>query len=498
MENYLYDQITGAEKEALVNYIKEYNGTNTISKPLSYILRFWASAKTDLYDLLGHQLTVSKTVTYEESFEYLERMFDSSRPTNQVLCKFRTFMDNIAFTDTPSVLKPYIHELISYLGVGVNCLIENKYKGKSFKIEFPNDTTLSIQNGMKAIKVMDKINKIYHYCTEKEFEEFRIYHSQILNQKKLTGKLVLSIHPLDYLTMSDNKCGWSSCMSWKKQGCYRMGTVEMMNSPMVVVAYLDSKEPMMIGDLPWSNKKWRQLFVVNDKCIASVKGYPYKNSNLTKTALELLVNLAEENLGIKYTNQKTDEEVVITEENFYTTFMYNDFNYTDDCYIYENTEIKSLSYPVINYSGMAECMCCGEKIGWFDYSNEEADFLSCKKCLKENTCHYCGEPLNDKYYILDNCKYCRECYYELAIKEFGTNKVHYWGRLNPLVVQFPHQIKIIYSRDNRLNFNKKYLKEGRKIQYIRDEHQYSINFDDLKPEWQEYFNHYNPHDVWDA
>ena len=33
-------------------------------------------------------------------------------------------------------------------------------------------------------------------------------------------------------------------MSWADYGCYRQGTVEMMNSPLMVVAYLTAEEPM--------------------------------------------------------------------------------------------------------------------------------------------------------------------------------------------------------------------------------------------------------------
>ena len=42
--------------------------------------------------------------------------------------------------------------------------------------------------------------------------------------------------------MSDNNSGWESCMSWRNNGCYRRGTVEMMNSPYVIVAYLMLEE----------------------------------------------------------------------------------------------------------------------------------------------------------------------------------------------------------------------------------------------------------------
>ena len=42
--------------------------------------------------------------------------------------------------------------------------------------------------------------------------------------------------------MSDNDYGWDSCMGWMNEGEYRLGTVEMMNSPCIVVAYIDGEE----------------------------------------------------------------------------------------------------------------------------------------------------------------------------------------------------------------------------------------------------------------
>lgn len=292
--------------------------------------------------------------------------------------------------------------------------------------------------------------------------------------------------------MSDNKNGWSSCMSWKKEGWYRMGTVEMMNSPMVVVAYLDSKTPMAIGDLPWSNKKWRQLFVVNDKCIASVKGYPYKNANLTKMALESLVNLAKENWGIEYKPQVWGG--ACCKDDFYTNFMYNDFTNTNDCYIYEKKNIHLSEPPVIIYSGKAECMCCGEEIeykeGW-----DDSDFLICETCRGENCCRYCGEPLNNKYYILNGRKYCKGCYYENAAKEFGTNEIHHFNNLRSIFIRTTYNTELIYVQ-NYLDFELNYLKEDRSIQV--EDYRCFIQLDDLKPEWQEYLNTYQPDDIWGA
>ena len=76
------------------------------------------------------------------------------------------------------------------------------------------------------MRVLSKIATAYNLPG---FEDFRIAQSLVTNQANLKGYITLSIHPLDYMTMSDNNCGWDSCMSWQEEGCYRQGTVEMMN-----------------------------------------------------------------------------------------------------------------------------------------------------------------------------------------------------------------------------------------------------------------------------
>jgi hypothetical protein len=127
--------------------------------------------------------------------------------------------------------------------------IQNKitrlYNDKeSLSFVSPKDgSKVTITLGMKFMKALGKVVEAYNLDQEM-FEEFRIAHSQILNDKKLSGRLCLSIHPLDYMTMSDNESDWGSCMSWREGGCYRRGTVEMMTSPVVVVAYLKSEIDM--------------------------------------------------------------------------------------------------------------------------------------------------------------------------------------------------------------------------------------------------------------
>ena len=61
-------------------------------------------------------------------------------------------------------------------------------------------------------------------------------------------------------------------MSWFEKGEYRQGTVEMMNSECVVVAYLESTTNMTIRDGEWNSKRWRELFVVDENVLANGAG----------------------------------------------------------------------------------------------------------------------------------------------------------------------------------------------------------------------------------
>lgn len=84
---------------------------------------------------------------------------------------------------------------------------------------------LELKSDMKLMRMMAKIVDWFELDKE-AFEQFRILHSRVLNDRMINADIVLSIHPLDYLTMSDNACDWESCMNWYQGGDYRLGTVE--------------------------------------------------------------------------------------------------------------------------------------------------------------------------------------------------------------------------------------------------------------------------------
>ena len=236
------------------------------------------------------------------------------------------------------------------------------------------------------IKIMENvlIEKYPSLFSKEKFQDFletiermRIIHSQILNKKKIKGTLCLSIHPLDYMTMSDNNYDWSSCMRWRETdeseaGCYHAGTIEMMNSNNVVVAYLEGKEkwyPFSLEDGNISNKKWRELFIVDHDFIIGIKGYPYIHDDLEKQIMNILAEMATNTLNFEYRdeiiNNSSDTISYLGKPSKYFTistcrYMYNDIS-SNGCNIKWaiSPNYAKIEYGEYTYGNEAYCTVCG-------------------------------------------------------------------------------------------------------------------------------------------
>ena len=414
---------------------------------VNYLLRLWKENKGQyLAPLFGDNLILEKEVEYERGRDQLrEDMYRMIRDeyafTDRLFCAIRDNTLNEHDRNFENVLDNLVSCLRNsdrmvdnnlYLGYTEYCNDRGRwdYKDiKSYTLEFENGHKVQLQAGMKITRAFTQI------CAQlnmsQDWEAYRIKHSQVLNQKKLKGTLCLSIHPLDFATASDNDNGWSSCMSWREEGCYRMGTVEMMNSPMVICAYLRSdKQHMEIRDdeswKEWNSKKWRAWIIVTKDVIICNRHYPYHQENFAIKAIEWVQELVGKAYGWEYEDIHTDFIAWMRDEaeyevEFRTNYMYNDIGGDDviGCFKKNWSPIHMPGY--INFSGPAECMVCGDEI---PYNVQEADTLMCSNCRIFTRCEECGCELDEDqcYTGPDGYTYCEECYSEIfrECEECGT------------------------------------------------------------------------------
>ena len=413
------------------------------------IFREWDDNKDTLFEMLGRNLIVRRPYTYVISDDTLTQKIQDKRYDTPCY-KFMNwwYREIVAPLTNQKNVNTELRKLCE-LVVESKTLAENKYPGKTKTIYLPPDNeSYKVSQGMRPMKIITKIAQKYN-CDEKLLEDFRLWHSQILNNKHMDGELCLSIHPMDYMTMSDNDNNWQSCMNWMNNGDYRLGTVECMNSPYVLVAYLHNpNHSMSIGPYEWNSKHWRELFIIHPEMISEVKGYCFQDENLTNTILMWIKELAHNNLDWDYDN----DEINVNDTNpipfkdgdlsFHIQpecYMYNDFGTLDKHRARINRE-KIGNYKLtewqtprdskwhymleLSYGGNATCMWCGKSIAEYDKEN----FVFCERCEKGLVCACCGDYIrngDERYDIEDfDGPICQDCMeYECGLDDI-TEETH--------------------------------------------------------------------------
>ena len=418
----MYDKISPIEKNMIESYIIENasrtDNTQIVSEisNLEHVLRFWSKNKSIfLQNLFGDKLIIEKEFECEKSeFDLVNDINTKMHSGLNVVWNFENnyirLLDELRVEEKISDDVYYILRTL----ITPSRLASNRYVETPISVPLADGKIYKILPDQKISKILGKLSISYGIDS---WEEYRILHSQILNEKTIKGTMCLSIHPLDFLTMSDNDCGWSSCMSWREKGDYRQGTVEMMNSEYVVMAYLKSTTDMVVYPGQWNSKRWRELFVVDSNVIAGIKGYPYWNRTIEKFALTWIKEIVEEKLGWKYLPNifnfsagrnviEDDNENCIAELIMSTNCMYNDFY--DNHNVYINPDFEN--GVEINYSGESECMICGCE----EFFSGEEYAVSCMSCDHVRICDECGCFINEdeNCYEVDGVVLCSYCYDE--------------------------------------------------------------------------------------
>lgn len=402
----MFNLIPVAEQKMIENYIlnfaipnlsSEYTKNIRLHSSLEYILRYWSKNKEWLFESFGNQFVHTKEIRVEKPKSDLKGEFRNSCKLDSYYLSMLSKIDDLA--EDTSELRRWVSGYCSARH-NFDDFIDNKYTGPDVNYVI-NKKKVNINHGMKITKVIRKVSEALGIETE-NIDNFYTEVSRILNDKFLTGELCASIHPLDYMTMSDNESDWRSCMRWDEDGCYKQGTVEMMNSANVVVVYLKSKKDMQINDNEfWNNKKWRCLYIVDKDFIFSIKPYPYYNNDLLKLGAELIAEVMNKSLvdyqfdcsnGFVYdhdSNHGLDAPGGTIYE-FQTGYMYNDIEedtYTTHYVIFadRNPYGQSWGDREYEYSGESECMFCGNLT-----IDDEAE-LVCHDCADRywHKCDYC-------------------------------------------------------------------------------------------------------------
>lgn len=448
----LLDKLTPLDNKRIENYVHKYAIKDDYIGNEEY-LYYWAESKKHLYHLLGGNLIYKFPISFEKPAGQTEReLEDLLRPvTSRFILKYQDKIDHSpVIAECLRENRSLITDFGSLVWLATFTLdkipVTIKIKPEGFR------QTLQLQAGMKPIRALQRIISYFGWQDlQEDFEKFRVQHSLICSDKKITGNLCLSIHPLDFMTMSDNDSNWTSCMSWKNKGCYHLGTVEMMNSNNVICGYIEASEDWDFsggkakGDeaWQWNNKKWRQLFYVTNEIAVCGKAYPYQHKDFSVAALDKIKELSEQNLHRTYTfgiepyrdmlhigsnyrmnknrkwirYNKTKKHNILFDTNGMYNDMFNDHDGSKDIYWCYRNKVKKNT--IICYSGKAACACCGDRVliegdleanydGAYNDRYNGVGSVLCKECKSDRKCSHCGKE-GIRVIKFNYDKYCPDC-----------------------------------------------------------------------------------------
>ena len=183
--------------------------------------------------------------------------------------RLKSFIFQVKYIHFYSILGEFIEQQ------GSESFFENKVSQEAYA----TNGTL-IKTGTKLIKAFK------HYIdSPTKLREIQDEASRLIQEDRVEGYLCFSVHPLDYLSMSDNTYNWHSCHSLK--GEFRAGNLSYMQDPCTIVCYLrseiaENKIPNFPEDILWNSKKWRMVLYMSEdhRMIFAGRQYPFDSSAL--------------------------------------------------------------------------------------------------------------------------------------------------------------------------------------------------------------------------
>lgn len=391
-------------KQQVYDVLDEYD-KNYSHSSVDENLKSWESNKGWLLELLRHHsnwneeaLAVVFEVTHNReidkatvnSHKYdLGNLIEEIRLPDCERNKFMKALNAVAFTYTKTLP-----------GIETASLIK-KYCGVSCSV------------GQKNSRIINAICKKYGLDKHPEYNARFAKLADALNPLQVKRTALLSVHPADFLEMSNRKNSWSSCHCLNN-GEYHAGTLSYMNDACSIIFYtVDDSVSEMFHTAP---KRTRQIFCYNDGILLQSRLYPQTDDEETREMYRNIVQrtiadcLKAPNLWNLKRDQKEVDQRITTHVD---ALHYRDYEY--ECYKANISLLKSANVDEddsILVGDTAYCIDCSEPISenntlYCDACNDDG-YVSCNECynrIHEDDAHF----IEGNYYCNACCSYCTHC-----------------------------------------------------------------------------------------
>lgn len=279
-----------------------------------------------------------------------------------------------------------------------------------------------VKEGQKLSKVIRKVLVEAHVDKHEMFNELYPVLADELSPISFTRKIVLSIHPIDYYTMSFGD-SWTSCHTIDKnnkrsqrnniyQGCYSSGTESYMldSSSFIFYTINESLKRNENKKLELSDKSSRCMFHLGADKLVQGRVYPQGKDGAEEVYTEIRKTVQEtiaqcfNILDLWKTRFGTEicSEMITSKGTHY-----RDYNKFSDCnvsFFRNDADIRNFRKIIVGHNPI--CPCCAKE-------HTEEQTIECYNCYNEIEtviCKKCGQQIEKKYAnFINDSFYCDNC-----------------------------------------------------------------------------------------
>ncbi|MEI6296338.1 MAG: hypothetical protein WCO84_01655 [bacterium] len=238
------------------------------------------------------------------------------------------------------------------------------------------------------------------------YEKWFVELSETFNMKRIKMNCSVSIHPMDFLNMSNGN-SWSSCHNLEDGG-WQAGTMSYsLDEYSFIFTVYDNKN----GEKSYNCPKFaRQIFAYSEGKILQSRFYPAKSEY--RGEYELISDIVKDiiNVGEGYNGSWTRKDNTVFKMSN-KSLGYNDVYHSENEVMLHVAEFIECNDTINICNQNAYCLHCGNKL-------EETNSLTCEYC-NNCTCFHCGSEEseenmyynegNNELYCGDCIRYCDDC-----------------------------------------------------------------------------------------
>lgn len=388
------NELKNAFYEVMYKYGKSFGETGVMAN-----LQAWAKNKAPLLELLRrHPGWVEKekaiVFNYDENRgldcgiineaayfieEMAEEQIHDRKDKENFMVAFRA-----AITEYSSTLSDAVLETIRSRG-GIKCA-----------------------SGQKTSRIIGRLCRQFHIDAHDRYNSVFARLSDALNPLQISRTAVLSVHPCDFLEMSNKDNTWKSCHNIKS-GSYQGGTLSYMTDSVSMIFFtVDNDVTENFYRLP---KRNRQMFFYKEHRLFQSRLYPDEQADLSKQYRNLVQKaiaacLGEPNSWKLITDREKLNACCVTVTG---SSQYHDYSYYGNLSLLKSAEGQVPGNDVrLEIGAPTLCVCCGTPY-------QDSTALSCGR-ERVVVCKECGrtvEKSNARY--ADGAFYCHSCLHICAV-----------------------------------------------------------------------------------